>query len=223
MQAGVSHLVYASSSSVYGLSVGPPSHEGLPIAHPASPYAATKVATESMVHAFSHLHALPATGLRLFTVYGPWGRPDMALFRFTEAIVAGEPLSVFNRGEMARDFTYIDDAVEAIVRIAARPPSPDPGWSPDAPDAGTSRAPHRVLNVGSGRPVSLSAFIEAIERALDARAERRLLPMQPGDVRTTCADTRRLEALIGFVPQTPIAEGVERFVRWYVEHHGIVD
>ncbi|HHO51031.1 MAG TPA: SDR family NAD(P)-dependent oxidoreductase [Deltaproteobacteria bacterium] len=215
-RTGVEHLIYASSSSVYGLGGGAASHEKLPTAHPTSPYAATKIAAEAMIHAFSHLHALPATGLRLFTVYGPWGRPDMALFRFTEAIVAGRPLPVFNHGRMSRDFTYIDDAVEAIVRIAERPPSPGPDR---VLDAGSSTAPHRVINVGSGRPVPLSVFIDAIEAALGIPAERELLPMQPGDVLSTCADPSRLEALTGFVPRTPVVEGVERFVRWYLEHH----
>lgn len=213
-RTGTEHLIYASSSSVYGLAGGEASSEALPVAHPASPYAATKVAVEAMVHAHSHLHALPATGLRLFTVYGPWGRPDMALFRFTEAIAAGRPLTVYNHGRMSRDFTYIDDAIEAIVRLAERPPRPDPDRGLDA---GTSTAPHRVINVGSGRPVALGTFIEAIEAALGVQAERHLLPMQPGDVLSTCADPARLEALTGFVPRTPVAEGVERFVRWYLE------
>lgn len=211
----VEHLVYASSSSVYGGNTRMPFSEHDGVDHPVSMYAATKKANELMAHTYSHLYGLPTTGLRFFTVYGPWGRPDMALFLFTKAILEGRPIDVFNRGQMQRDFTYIDDIVEAVVRVLDRPASADPGYRPEQPDPATSNVPYRVFNIGNHQPVPLLEFIAYIEAALGKAVDKRLLPMQDGDVPATYADTRALAAWAGCVPATPIAVGVARFVDWY--------
>lgn len=213
------HLLLASSSSVYGAGDAIPFAEAFATDAPMSFYAATKKALEVMSHAYAHLHALPTTVLRFFTVYGPWGRPDMALCRFTGAILAGRPIDLYNRGEMSRDFTYVDDLVEALRRLIDV--APVPGGEPVPGDSLSPVAPWRVVNVGSGRPVRLEALIEAIEAATGRAAHRRLLPMQPGDVPTTWARTELLERLTGHRPFTPIEEGVARFVHWYREHHGV--
>ena len=217
---GVSHLVYASSSSVYGANTRMPFSVHDNVDHPLSLYAATKKANELMAHTYSHLYRLPATGLRFFTVYGPWGRPDMALFLFTRAILEGRPIDVFNRGDMERDFTYIDDIVEGVFRITFQAPRPDEDWSGDRPDPGTSRAPYRVYNIGNHSPVPLLRMIEVLEDCLGKRAEKRLLPMQPGDVRKTEADVEDLSRATGFRPGTPIETGVRRFVEWYRAYYG---
>ena len=217
----VEHLLYASSSSVYGGNTDLPFSEHHSVDHPVSLYAASKKANELMAHTYSHLYGLSATGLRFFTVYGPWGRPDMALFLFTRAMLAGEPIDVFNNGEMVRDFTYIDDIVESLIRLLDKPAAADPGFDTTRPDPATSWAPHRVFNIGNSNPTPLMAYIEAIERALGITAEKRLLPMQPGDVPATAADTGALEAWTGFRPNTPVAEGVARFVAWYRDYHGV--
>ena len=213
--AEVEHLVFASSSSVYGANRKLPFSEHDGSDHPLSLYAASKKANEAMAHAYSHLYVLPATGLRFFTVYGPWGRPDMALFRFTRNILAGEPIEVYNHGNHRRDFTYIDDIVEGVVRTLRHPPCPDPGWDAQAPDPATSRAPWRLLNIGSHAPMELSRYIDAIERCVGRPAIRRMLPLQPGDVPETFADVDGLAALTGFRPRTTIEQGVPRFVSWY--------
>ncbi len=218
---GVGHLVYASSSSVYGANTRVPFSTHDSVDHPVSLYAATKKANELLAHSYSHLFGLPTTGLRFFTVYGPWGRPDMAYYTFTEAILAGRPIDVFGEGRMRRDFTFIDDVADAVVRVLDRPPAPDPAWSSASPDPATSSAPYRVYNIGGSRPVELSRFIEVLEAALGARAEQRLLPAQPGDVEATWADVSGLEAAIGIVPETPIEEGLARFVAWYRDFHGV--
>ncbi len=216
--AGTGHLVFASSSSVYGLNTRMPFSVHDNVDHPVSLYAASKKANELMAHAYAHLYGIPTTGLRFFTVYGPWGRPDMALFLFTRAILAGEPLQVFNNGDMRRDFTYIDDIVEGIVRLAGRPATPNPDWDPASPDPGSSTAPYRLYNIGNNQPVSLNDFIEALESALGRTAERELLPMQPGDVAATCADIEDLADAVGYRPQTPVQEGIDRFIDWYMTH-----
>ena len=214
------HLVYASSSSVYGANAAALLKADEPADHPLSLYAATKRANELMAHCYAHLYGLPCTGLRYFTVYGPWGRPDMAAWKFTERILKGEPIEVYGRGKMSRSFTYIDDAAEATVRIAALPPTaPLPGLAPQAPDAGAG--PARIVNVGGSESVPLARLIAAVEIACGAKAERILMPMQPGDVPDTAADTGPLEALIGFAPRTTIEEGVRRFVDWYRGYHGM--
>jgi UDP-glucuronate 4-epimerase len=218
---GIAHLVYASSSSVYGGNSRLPFSEHQGVDHPVSLYAASKKANELMAHTYSHLYGLPATGLRFFTVYGPWGRPDMALFLFTRAMLAGEPIEVFNEGRMVRDFTYIDDIVESLLRVLDRPATPDPAFDAANPDPATSWAPHRVFNIGNSNPTPLMDYIEAIEQALGVTAEKRLLPMQPGDVPATAADTSALEAWTGFKPNTPVREGVARFVAWYREFYGV--
>ena len=218
---GVAHLVYASSSSVYGGNSRLPFSEHQGVDHPVSLYAASKKANELMAHTYSHLYGLPATGLRFFTVYGPWGRPDMALFLFTRAMLAGEPIEVFNEGRMVRDFTYIDDIIESLIRVLDRPATPDPQFDPANPDPASSWAPHRVFNIGNSTPTPLMAYIEAIEQALGITAEKRLLPLQPGDVPATAADTAALEAWTGFRPNTPVREGVARFVAWYREFYGV--
>ena len=218
---GVSHLVYASSSSVYGGNTRLPFGEGQGVDHPVSLYAASKKANELMAHTYSHLYGLPATGLRFFTVYGPWGRPDMALFRFTRAILAGEPIDLYNGGQMVRDFTYIDDIVEGVVRVLDRPATPDPDFDAARPHPGRSWAPHRVFNIGNATPTPLLTYVEALEHALGRTAERRLLPLQPGDVPATAADTSALEAWTGFRPATPVAEGVARFVAWYRDFYQV--
>jgi UDP-glucuronate 4-epimerase len=217
----VQHLVYASSSSVYGGNTRLPFSEHQGVDHPVSLYAASKKANELMAHTYSHLYGLPTTGLRFFTVYGPWGRPDMALFLFTKAMLAGEPIQVFNNGQMVRDFTYIDDIIESLMRLLAKPAAPDPAFTATDPDPATSWAPHRVFNIGNSNPIPLMTYIEAVESALGITAEKRFLPMQPGDVPATAADTSALEAWTGFKPNTPVQEGVARFVAWYREYHGV--
>jgi UDP-glucuronate 4-epimerase len=220
---GVEHLVYASSSSVYGANTAQPFSEHHNVDHPVSLYAATKKANELMAHTYAALFKLPSTGLRFFTVYGPWGRPDMALFRFTRGILAGEPIDVYNYGQMIRDFTYIDDIVEGVVRVVDAVPEPDPAWSGDAPDPARSFAPYRVFNIGNNRPVQLLDFIGALEEALGQKATMNLMPIQPGDVVSTMADVSELEAAVGFRPSTPVREGIARFVDWYMEYYGIHD
>lgn len=209
------HLVFASSSSVYGGNTRLPFRETDAVDHPVSLYAATKRANELMAHTYAHLFGVRATGLRFFTVYGPWGRPDMALFLFTRAILAGEPLPVFNEGRMVRDFTYIDDIVEGVVRVIDHPAEADPAWDSNAPSPATSAAPWRLFNIGNSQRVELMRYIRAIESALGKKAVLNLLPMQPGDVEATEADTSRLEHAVGFRPDTPVEEGVRRFVEWY--------
>jgi UDP-glucuronate 4-epimerase len=218
---GVAHLVYASSSSVYGGNTNLPFSEHHSVDHPVSLYAASKKANELMAHTYSHLYGLPATGLRFFTVYGPWGRPDMALFLFTKAMLEGRPIQVFNNGQMVRDFTYVDDIVESLLRVLDKPASPDAAFDPKAPDPATSWAPHRVFNIGNSNPTPLMDYIEAIEAALGITATKELLPMQPGDVPATAADTTALEAWTGFKPNTPVREGVARFVAWYRQFYGV--
>ena len=219
--ADVPHLTYASSSSVYGSNTEMPFSVSQNVDHPLSLYAATKKANELMAHTYSQLYNLPTTGLRFFTVYGPWGRPDMALFLFTKAILAGEPIQVFNRGEMSRDFTYIDDIVEGVFRTSEQIAQPDSAWSSDSPDPSCSSAPYRIYNIGNGQPVALNHFIEVIEAALDKRADRQLMPLQPGDVPATYCDISALEAAVGFRPQTSVEQGVERFVQWYREYYKV--
>ncbi len=219
--SGVEHLIFASSSSVYGANTLKPFSVHHNVDHPVSLYAATKKANELMAHTYSHLYGLPATGLRFFTVYGPWGRPDMALFLFTRAILQGEPIQVFNYGQMKRDFTYIDDIVEGMVRLLEKKPQPDPRWSGNYPDPGTSYAPFRLYNIGNNKPVELLYFIEVLEQALGKKAEKELLPLQPGDVVETYADVDDLMRDVGFRPDTPIEEGVARFVRWYVDYYQV--
>ncbi|MGH8361993.1 MAG: NAD-dependent epimerase [Gammaproteobacteria bacterium] len=216
----VRHLVYASSSSVYGANTRMPFSVHDHTDHPLSLYGATKKANELMAHAYSHLYDFPATGLRFFTVYGPWGRPDMALFLFTRAILAGRPIDVFNQGNMRRDFTYIDDIVEGVVRVMSKPAAPNPKWSGERPDPATSRAPHRVYNIGNNRPVELGYLITVLEKALGREAHKNLLPMQAGDVPATYADIDDLEAAVGFRPRTSIEAGVQRFVEWYRSYYG---
>jgi UDP-glucuronate 4-epimerase len=218
---GVEHLVYASSSSVYGSNTNMPFSIHDNVDHPISLYAATKKANELMAHTYSHLFRLPTTGLRFFTVYGPWGRPDMALFLFTRAILSGEPIQVFNHGQMQRDFTYIDDIVEGIVRVTERVATPSPTWSSDDPDPGTSSAPYRVYNIGNHSPVPLMHMIEVLEQCLGRKAIKQMMPMQPGDVPATCADIEDLQRDTGFTPATPIEVGVARFVEWYRDYYGI--
>ena len=212
---GCAHLVYASSSSVYGALTKMPFSVHDNVDHPVSLYAATKKANELFAHSYSHLYGLPTTGLRFFTVYGPWYRPDMALFLFTRAILAGEPISVFNNGLMQRDFTYVDDVVDGVVRIGERIAAPNPGWDGARPDPGTSAAPYRLYNIGNNQPVQLLHLIDVLEGCLGVKAVRRMLPMQAGDVPATFAEVDDLSAAVGFAPSTPIEAGVERFVRWY--------
>ena len=214
-QQGVQHLVFASSSSVYGGNTALPFSEHHNVDHPISLYAATKKANELMAHSYSHLYRLPVTGLRLFTVYGPWGRPDMALFRFTRAILAGEPIDVYNHGQMLRDFTYIDDVVDGIVGVADKPATPDSAFDAAQPDPATSPAPYRVFNLGNSQPVPLMTCIEALETALGRVSQKNYLPMQPGDVAATSACTDELSAWLGVRPATPLATGIGRFVHWY--------
>lgn len=215
----VQHLAYASSSSVYGGNTALPFSEHQNIDHPVSLYAATKKANELMAHTYSHLFALPTTGLRFFTVYGPWGRPDMALFLFTRAILEGRPIDVFNNGQMVRDFTYVDDIVEGVLRVADKAATADPAFRPSEPDPATSNAPYRVFNIGNSRPTPLMDYIRALESALGMEAKKNFMPMQPGDVPATSADTSELEAWTGFRPDTPVEEGVKRFVDWYRQHY----
>lgn len=212
---GVQHLVYASSSSVYGGNEKLPFSEHDSVDHPISLYAATKKSNELMAHTYSHLFALPTTGLRFFTVYGPWGRPDMALFLFAKAILDGRPIDVFNRGDMVRDFTFVDDIVEGVVRVLDRPAAPSPVFNAKMPDPATSSAPYRVFNVGNHQPISLMTYVETLEQVLGIAAVKRLLPMQDGDVQATSADVAELTAWVDFAPTTSVREGVERFVTWY--------
>ena len=213
---GCRHLVYASSSSVYGANTRVPFRASDNVDHPLSFYGATKKANELMAHAYAHLFALPATGLRFFTVYGPWGRPDMAMWLFADAIRQGRPIKLFNNGQMRRDFTYVDDVVESIARLVPRPPVPNPAWSGDAPDPATSNAPWHVYNIGNSRPVEVTEVVRLIEEAVGRPAIRELWPMQPGDVPETCADVTDLEHAVGFRPKTPIGEGISRFVDWFL-------
>jgi UDP-glucuronate 4-epimerase len=216
---GVEHLVFASSSSVYGANTKMPYSVHQNVDHPLSLYAVSKKANELMAHTYAHLYRLPTTGLRFFTVYGPWGRPDMALFEFTRKIFAGEPIDVFNNGHHARDFTYIDDIVEGVLRTADRIATPDPDWSGDNPDPARSSAPYRLYNIGNNSPVELMQFISCLEKALGREAKKNFLPIQPGDVPNTFADVDDLVADVGFKPSTPIEEGIERFVQWYRSYY----
>jgi UDP-glucuronate 4-epimerase len=217
---GIEHLVFASSSSVYGANTSLPFSVHQNVDHPLSLYAASKKANELMAHTYAHLYRLPVTGLRFFTVYGPWGRPDMALFVFTRKILAGEPIDVFNHGRHARDFTYIDDVVEGVLRTADRIAAPDPDWSSDRPDPASSNAPYRLYNIGNNNPVELMHFIACIEKALGKEAKKNFLPLQPGDVPKTFADVDALVADVGFKPATPIEEGIARFIEWYRSYYG---
>lgn len=220
-QHKIEHLLYASSSSVYGLNRKTPFSVSDSVDHPVSLYAATKKANELMSHSYAHLYGLPCTGLRFFTVYGPWGRPDMALFKFTKAILAGQPIDVYNFGEMKRDFTFIDDIAEAIIRLADVIPQPDADWTVETGSPAESSAPYRVYNIGNSQPVELKTFIHELETALGIPAQMNLLPLQPGDVLETSADTSALEAVIGFKPQTPLAQGLARFVDWYKSFYSV--
>jgi UDP-glucuronate 4-epimerase len=219
----VQHLAYASSSSVYGGNTALPFSEHHNVDHPISLYAATKKANELMAHAYSHLFGLPTTGLRFFTVYGPWGRSDMALFLFTRAILEGCPIEVFNHGRMVRDFTYVDDIVEGVIRVADKPATPYPAFDPAAPDPATGNAPYRVFNIGNSQPTPLMDYIGALEAALGRRAVKNYLPMQAGDVPATSADTTELDAWVGFKPATTVLEGVARFVDWYRGFYKVPD
>ena len=220
---GCRHLVYASSSSVYGANARMPFRTSDNVDHPLSLYGATKKANELMAHSYSHLFGLPATGLRFFTIYGPWGRPDMAMWTFAAAILAGKPIRLYNHGKMRRDFTYIDDVAQVVVRLIDRPPGPDAGWSGENPDPARSSAPWRIYNIGNNRPVELLDVVGLLEQALGKKAIRELAPMQPGDVPATFADIEDLARDIGFRPSTPIAEGVARFVAWFREYHRALD
>jgi UDP-glucuronate 4-epimerase len=220
---GVQHLTYASSSSVYGANTAMPFSVHQNVDHPVSLYAATKKANELMAHTYSHLYGLPTTGLRFFTVYGPWGRPDMALFLFTKAILEGKPIDVFNHGKMQRDFTYIDDIVEGVIRTSDHVAAPNAAWDSDCPDPATSKAPYRIYNIGNNNPVELMHLIGTLETSLGRTAEKRLLPLQMGDVPATYADVEALVQDVGFAPKTPIETGVQRFVEWYRMYHQIGD
>jgi UDP-glucuronate 4-epimerase len=217
----VKHLVFASSSSVYGANTKMPFSVHHNVDHPMSLYAATKKANELMAHTYASLYGLPATGLRFFTVYGPWGRPDMALFLFTKAIITGEPINVFNHGKMQRDFTYIDDIVEGVVRIIDCLPQPNPQWDGNQPDPGSSYAPYKLYNIGNNNPVELLHFISTIEDALGKKASMNLLPMQPGDVPATYADIADLMQAVDFAPRTSIEVGIQRFIEWYTWYYHI--
>ena len=218
---GCRHLVYASSSSVYGANTRMPFRTSDNVDHPLSLYGASKKANELMAHSYSHLFKLPTTGLRFFTVYGPWGRPDMAMWLFTAAISAGKPIKLFNHGNMRRDFTYIDDVVQAVVRLIDRPAAGDPNWSGDAPDPSRSSAPWRVYNIGNNSPADVLEVVKILEQAIGKKAIRELLPMQPGDVPATYADVDDLMRDVGFKPSTPVAEGIARFIAWYKQYHQI--
>lgn len=220
-QNAVRHLVYASSSSVYGMNTQMPFSTSQSVDHPVSLYAASKKSNELMAHSYSHLYGLACTGLRFFTVYGPWGRPDMALFIFTRAILEGRPIPVFNKGRMQRDFTYIDDITEGLCRLMPLPPDPNPDWQPAHPDPASSSAPYRLYNIGNNRPVPLLDFIKTLERALGKKAELELLPMQPGDVPATYADIAPLARDVGFAPCTPLERGIQAFVDWYRSYYGV--
>ena len=215
----VEHLVYASSSSVYGGNTSLPFRESDSVDHPISLYAATKKANELMAHTYSHHFRLPTTGLRFFTVYGPWGRPDMALFLFTKAILEGRPIDVFNHGKMRRDFTYVDDIVEGILRVLDRPAEPDPAFNPMQPDPARSDAPYRVFNIGNSSPVQLMTYIETLEENLGRKAVKNFLPLQQGDVPASDADTSQLKSATGFAPATPVKDGIRRFVEWYRSYY----
>jgi UDP-glucuronate 4-epimerase len=216
----VAHLIFASSSSVYGLNTKMPFSVHHNVDHPVSLYGATKKANELMAHTYSQLYGLPTTGLRFFTVYGPWGRPDMALFLFTEAILKDRPIQVFNRGKMERDFTYIDDIVEGVVRVMDRIAQPNPQWNGESPDPGSSPGPYRLYNIGNNTPVRLMDFIETIETALGKKAKKEFMPMQPGDVPATFADVEDLGQAVGFKPKTGLREGIGHFVDWYLDYYG---
>jgi UDP-glucuronate 4-epimerase len=218
---GIEHLVYASSSSVYGGNTCMPFSEHDPVDHPVSLYAATKKANELMAHTYSHLYRLPTTGLRFFTVYGPWGRPDMALFLFTKAILEGRPIDVFNHGQMQRDFTYIDDIADGVIRVLDRPAAPSDDFRPERPDPATSNAPYRVFNIGNHQPVPLLEFIAGIEAALGKTAVKRMLPLQDGDVPATYADTQALHDWVDCVPATSVQDGIRRFVSWYRDYYKV--
>ena len=220
-QSKVGHLVFASSSSVYGASINIPFSENDNVDHPVSLYAATKKANELMAHSYAHLYGLPCTGLRFFTVYGPWGRPDMAYFKFTRGILAGEPIPVFNRGEMVRDFTYVDDIIDGVLRVMDRPAECDPAWQPAHPTPATSSAPYKIYNIGNNQPVKLMRFIGLLEECLQKKATIELLPMQPGDVPATAADISAIAAATGFAPSTPVETGIARFVAWYREYYKV--
>ena len=217
----VEHLVFASSSSVYGANTRMPFGVHDNVDHPISLYAASKKANELMAHSYAHLFRTPTTGLRFFTVYGPWGRPDMALFKFTRNILAGEPIDVFNEGNNSRDFTYIDDVVEGVLRVVDRIPVPNPNWSGDAPDPGSSTGPYRIYNIGNHSPVKLMDFIACIEKAVGREAKKKFLPAQPGDVAVTYADVAELQKDFNFSPETPIEEGIAKFVAWYRDYYGV--
>lgn len=219
--SGVRHLVFASSSSVYGANTKMPFSVHNPADHPVNLYGATKKANELMAHAYAHLFGLPCTGLRFFTVYGPWGRPDMAYFLFTQRIWGDIPIDLYNQGNMLRDFTYIDDVVEGVVRVMKRVPQPDPNWRSDQPDGGSSLAPYRLYNIGNSQPVSLLEFVRVLEDNLGKKAKINLLPLQAGDVLATCADTSDLARDVGFRPDTPLEVGLQRFVIWYREHYHV--
>lgn len=220
-RTGVRHLVFASSSSVYGGNTHMPFSTHDNVDHPLSLYAATKKANELLAHSYAALHKLPCTGLRFFTVYGPWGRPDMALFMFTKAILAGEPIQVFNHGKMQRDFTYVDDIAEGLVRVIDRPAAPAADWNSERPDPGTSFAPYRIYNIGNHSPVALNDYISTLERELGRKAIKNYLPLQPGDVPATSADVADLQRDTGFMPATPITVGIPRFVAWYRQYYGV--
>ena len=215
----VQHLVYASSSSVYGGNTKLPFSERDAVDHPVSYYAATKKANEVMAHTYAHLYGTPTTGLRFFTVYGPWGRPDMALFKFTRAMLAGEPIDIYGHGQLVRDFTYIDDIVEGVLRVLDKPATPDAAYDPAAPHPGTSSAPYRIFNIGNSSPTVLMDYVAALESALGITARKNMLPIQPGDMHSTAADTSALAAWVGFTPATPVQEGVARFVDWYKDFY----
>lgn len=218
---GVEHLVYASSSSVYGSNTKMPFSVHDNVDHPVSLYAASKKANELMAHTYSHLYRIPTTGLRFFTVYGPWGRPDMAYFKFTQKILAGEPIDVFNNGNHQRDFTYIDDIVEGVVRLLDKIPEPNPDWTGDAPDAASSAAPYRLYNIGNNQPVELMHYIEVLEDCLGKKAVKNMLPMQPGDVQATYADVDELVRAIDYKPTMSVEEGMARFVDWYNDYYKV--
>ncbi|MBU0992203.1 MAG: NAD-dependent epimerase [Proteobacteria bacterium] len=217
----IKHLVFASSSSVYGANTKMPFSVHDNVDHPVSLYAATKKSNELMAHAYSHLYGLPCTGLRFFTVYGPWGRPDMAYFLFVKAILSDQPIKIFNHGNMKRDFTYIDDIIEGVVRVMAKPPLPDPGWHGNTPDPSSSFAKYKIFNIGNNTPVELLSFVQTIEEALGKKANKVFLEMQPGDVEATFADIDDLANHVGFRPGTPIEDGLGRFVAWYREYYGV--
>jgi len=217
----VGHLVFASSSSVYGANTRLPFSEKDNVDHPISLYAASKKSNELMAHSYAHLFGLPCTGLRFFTVYGPWGRPDMALFKFTKAILEGKPIQVYNNGDMVRDFTYVDDIVEGVIRVIDSPARPDGSWSGEAPNPARSKAPYRIYNIGNNKPVQLMRYIEVLEQALGRKAELEMMPMQPGDVPATMADVSELETALGYRPGTPVEVGVPRFVEWYRSYYKV--